>query len=154
MSPRRRSIEIPGKMSAALRRAVYAVVSVTWLSGALWLLFHYFLFGSGEFGQVPNPLEHWWLRLHGLAAFAFLWLCGVLWTRHVRLVLDRPKRRPSGYLLVGLLAVLIATGYLLYYASDDAVRQIVGIAHWVCGLALIVPLTWHIVRAKSAGDRN
>lgn len=148
MKHRGRPVDLPGKMSPAQRKAVYAVTGIAWLSGALWLLFHYFLRGTSDFGPAPNPLEHWWLRLHGLAAFAFLWLCGILWTRHVRPVLDRPKRRPSGYLLLGLLSILIASGYLLYYAGDETLRDYVSIAHWICGLALVLPLAWHVMRAK------
>jgi len=39
-----------------------------WLTGALWLLFHYLLKRQGWLVAV-HPLETWWLRFH--AAFAF-----------------------------------------------------------------------------------
>ena len=56
------------RLSRAQRVATYAAFAAAWLSGTFWLLFHYFLQQQGEFALEPHPLEHWWLRLHGLAS--------------------------------------------------------------------------------------
>ena len=45
-------------------------------------------------------------------------------------------------------AVLAASGWLLYYASDDALRDAVRLVHWLVGLALIVPFLIHSLRAR------
>ncbi|MBS0582018.1 MAG: DUF4405 domain-containing protein [Proteobacteria bacterium] len=136
------------RLSPRHRRLVYAAFFAIWVTGILWLVFHYFLQRQGEFGAEPHPLEAWWLRLHGAAAFVVLWLAGLLWIVHVRQGLARPKRRVSGIVLIVMFAVLAASGWLLYYASDDSLRDAVRLIHWLVGLALPLLLVVHIVRGR------
>lgn len=49
---------------------LYIIGIGVWLSGGLWLLFHYFFVRQGDFGPVENPLTPWWLRLHGASLSA------------------------------------------------------------------------------------
>ena len=125
------------------RVATYLAFSVAWLSGSLWLLFHYFLQRQGEFALEPHPLEHWWLRLHGVCAFVLLWLGGLLWALHVRPGLRWPSRRRSGSAIAVVFCALAATGYCLYYADEGAFRDLAGVVHWVIGLSLAVPVALH-----------
>ena len=67
---------------------------------------------------------------------------------HVRQGLAWPKRRISGIALIVMFAVLAASGWLLYYAGDDAVRDAVRLVHWLVGAALIVPFLIHGLRAR------
>jgi hypothetical protein len=127
---------------------VYAVFAAAWSSGVLWLIVHYFLQRHGEFGDEVHPLEHPLLLLHGASAFMALWLGGWLWSAHVRPWWSSRKRRSSGVVLIAIGAVLIVTGYLLYYAGGDALRHWVGIVHWCLGLALAVPLLVHALRSS------
>jgi hypothetical protein len=120
------------------RLALYVVGIGVWLTGGLWLLFHYFLVTRGEFGQEANPLEPWWLKLHGAFAFASVWMFGLLWAVHVTPAWPSARRRWSGGVMAGVLAWLILSGYLLYYVGDDKARSIVSVLHWAVGLA--VPL--------------
>lgn len=136
------------RLSARHRRLVYVTFAAVWLTGALWLVFHYFLRYQGEFGAEPHPLEAWWLRLHGAGAFVALWLGGVVWAVHVRHGLSRPKRRRSGIVLIAMFVVLAASGYLLYYVSEDALRDAVRLLHWLVGLSLVVPFLIHSLRAR------
>lgn len=136
------------RLSPRHRRLVYGTFAAIWITGILWLIFHYFLQRQGEFGLESHPLEAWWLRLHGAVAFVALWLGGVVWIVHVRHGLSRPKRRVSGIALIAMFAVLAASGYLLYYASDDALRDAVRLLHWLVGLGLAVPFLIHSLRAR------
>jgi hypothetical protein len=43
------------------------------------------------------------------------------------------------------LSVLIGTGYLLYYASDEVMRDIAKYAHWAVGAAAPGALIWHML---------
>jgi hypothetical protein len=136
------------RLSRNHRRSVYAILAATWISGVLWLIFHYFMTRQGEFGTEPHAFEAWSLRLHGAAAFAALWLGGLLWIVHVRAGLALPKRRVSGIVLIVLFVVLGASGYLLYYASDDYLRDCTRLLHWIVGVLLIVPFLMHSLRAR------
>ena len=137
------------RLSPRHRRFVYGVFVALWLTGILWLVFHYFLQRQGEFGAEPHPIETWWLRLHGAAAFVALWLGGLVWIVHVRHALSRPKRRVSGIALIAMFVVLAMSGYLLYYASDDATRDVVRLVHWLVGVTLIAPFLLHSLRARA-----
>jgi len=125
------------------RKLTYVAFVLAWLSGAAWLVFHYFLQRQGEFALEPHPLEHWCLRLHGLTAFVLLWLGGVLWVRHVQPGMRWPPRRTSGLTIACAFCVMAASGYLLYYADEGATRDAIGLVHWIIGLALILPMLLH-----------
>lgn len=136
------------RLSAPQRRVTYIAFTVAWLSGALWLVFHYFLQRQGEFALEPHPLEHWWLRLHGLCSFVLLWLGGLLWAVHVRHTLRRPARRRSGLAIIIAFCTLAVSGYLIYYADDGMVHDAIGMAHWIVGLGLIVPILVHALPVR------
>ncbi len=108
-----------GRLPARRELAVYVVLGALWITGAVWLLLRYFMRPTGEFGEMPHPLEPWTMRLHGLAAFAVLWLLGQLWIVHI-VPSWRSHRRSTGILLSAIMGALIVTGYLLYYAGDGA----------------------------------
>ena len=142
---RRSALELGTRRKAL----IYTVLVVTWLSGAAWLILHYFLSNRGEFGVEPNPLEFWMLALHGACAFAFLWLAGWLWTTHiVPWWRGRQRRRASGVTLIAFGVVLIVSGYLLYYGSGDSLREWTALVHWIVGLAAAIPMLVHAVRSS------
>jgi hypothetical protein len=123
------------RLSRTRRLGIYGVGVGLWLSGALWLLFHYFLQVEGPFGSRPHGLEAWWLRLHGAFGFASLWLLGLLWGAHIAHAWSTRRKRWSGSLLLAGLAWLVVSGYLLYYLGDDALRADAALLHWTFGLA-------------------
>jgi hypothetical protein len=134
-------------LSSRGKLMIYAVFGATWGSGLLWIIFHYFFLHRGEFGDEIHPLEHPLLVVHGACAFMALWLGGWLWSAHVLPWWSTRKRRSSGVVLILFGAILIATGYLLYYASGDGLRRWTGILHWSLGLALAIPLLVHALRS-------
>jgi len=138
------------RLSPGQRIATYAALGSAWVSGATWLLFHYFLQRQGDFGLEPNPLEHWWLRLHGLCAFALLSLSGLVWVVHARPGMRWPRRRPSGVAITISFCVLVVSGYCLYYVDDGAFRDAAGVVHWIFGLSLAVPVALHAFAKRHA----
>ena len=127
------------------RLVVYAVGLGVWLSGGLWLLFHYFFVQQGEFGPTVHPLEPWWLRLHGAFGFAALWMFGLLWGIHITKAWPYERRRWSGSIVTGIFLWLIITGYLLYYAGGENTRSIISLLHWTVGLGSPIAFVWHRV---------
>ena len=138
----------PVRIKRGRRRLTYAVGLGLWLTGAAWLVFHYFRKVTTDFGPAENPLTHWWLAAHGLFAFATLWLFGLLWGQHIVGAWKSGRHRLSGGVLFAVLAVLIASGYLLYYAGGDETRAITSVIHW--GIGLAVPLAFIIHRFRKA----
>lgn len=131
-------------------RALYLIGVGVWLSGGLWLLFHYFLTRKGPFGPESNPLEPWWLKLHGAFAFAATWFFGLLWGTHITVGWRSGRRRASGSILTGFIFFLVLSGYLLYYVGDDTARSVVSVSHWGVGLACPLLYWVHRMRRRAA----
>ena len=144
----------PLRLSRRRRYLVYAIGWTLWLSGALWLVSHYFLMSKGPFGDTPNPMEPWWLRLHGAMAFGALWSFGLTWGVHIVAGWKTGRQRVTGGVAVGVLTWLIITGYLLYYLTDDGWRNVSVLAHWTVGLALPVLLAVHVVLGRRRAKRR
>lgn len=137
------------RFAAPHKRALYAVFLVLWLSGALWLAFHYFLRAPGAFGAQPHALEIWWLRLHGLMGFAALVALGSVLPVHARRAWQFKKNRASGLAMKGISLWLAATGYALYYFASDDNANWLPLLHWIVGLALPLMLAFHIRRGRA-----
>lgn len=127
---------------------VHGVLGGLWLSGALWLVLHYFLRRAGEFGAMPHPLEPWVLKLHGAFGFAALGIGGLLWAVHVVPMWLRGHRRPSGIVISALFALLALSGYLLYYAGNENLRTVVALVHWLLGVAALLPMLIHVLHRR------
>jgi hypothetical protein len=141
---------LPARLGARRRRLVYLAAGGLWLTGLVWLGLHYFGVRQGEFGAEHSPLEAWSLKAHGAFGFLALWTLGLLWGVHVVNGWRQQRRRWTGGVLLGVLALLILSGYLLYYAGDDAVRSAVSLVHWSIGLLSLAAFLVHrqFLRAK------
>lgn len=134
----------PIRLGNRHKRTLYGVILTLWASGALWLLFHYFLRVSGDFGDAAHPLESWWLRLHGLMAFASLVAIGSVLPIHARRAWQLNKNRRSGLAMKAYLLWLALTGYALYYFLSESNEAWLPLAHWIAGLALPLGGLMHI----------
>lgn len=143
-----RMLSMPIRFATAHRRALHSVFTLLWLSGALWLAFHYFLRVPGEFGAAAHPLEIWWLRLHGLMGFAALVVLGSVLPVHMRRAWHFKKNRASGLAMNSIFVWLAATGYALYYFASEANAAWLPHLHWIVGLALPLMLILHIRRGR------
>jgi hypothetical protein len=129
------------------RVALYVSGALLTATGGVWLAVHYSV-GAGA-GELPHPLEAWLLRVHGLAAFAGVFVIGALAAAHVpqgwRLSHRRrwAGQRASGVLLCAVAALLVLSGYALFYFAPEAVRPALGWAHAVVGLAMAVLIATH-----------
>jgi hypothetical protein len=122
------------------RQTLYVTGTLLAFTGVLWLAVHYSV-GAGA-GGLPHPIEAWSMRLHGLAAFAGLFMFGVLFALHVPRgwLLTRQKdwagQRKTGTLLCVLAVFLALTGYALYYFAPEPLRPALGWVHAVAGVAM------------------
>jgi hypothetical protein len=129
------------------RIALYATGALLLATGSTWLAVHYSV-GAGA-GELPHPLEAWVLRMHGLAAFAGLFMLGVLAAGHIpqgwRLSQRRrwAMQRSSGTLLCVIGALLALSGYALFYFASEAVRPALGWAHAFVGVTMALLIASH-----------
>ncbi len=126
------------------------MAALLWVSGAGWLVSHYLFPHRSEFGDLPNPWEPVWMRLHGAAVMMFLVAFGALLPGHIMRGLRRRTNSATGTLalttgtlMLTMIAALTLTGYGLYYAGDESLRSWTGIVHWAVGLAAAAGLVAH-----------
>ena len=143
-----RHTPMPIRFAAPHRKFLYSVFSLLWLSGALWLVFHYFMRVPGEFGIAPHPAEIWRLRLHGLMVFAVLVALGTVLPVHARRAWQLKKNRRSGLLMKAIFLWLAVTGYALYYFASDSNENWLPLLHWGAGISVPLMLVLHIRKGR------
>ena len=111
-----------------------------WISGAAWLVVHYWLGSQDAVNLQVSPAGPWWLKVHGAFAFLAIWTGGLLWGLHIAKAWHLRRHRWSGGILIGSLLLLVLSGYLLYYVGEESTRQGISLLHWILGL--LIPLAY------------
>ncbi len=122
----------------------YAIGVSVWVSGVLYWVFDKYFLRQTNIGIEQNPLQVWWLRAHALTATLAVWLLGYICAVHVQRNWSGRLRRVSGLLFVSAFALLVLSGYLLYYVDADRPAALISDFHWVVGLC--APLAFLIHR--------
>ncbi len=141
-------------LEAWQRRFIYFLFAALSLSGGLWLIAHYFLRTQSEFGESIHPWEHPAMQAHAAFALALCIISGSLIHWHIKRANDAACNRKSGWTMVGLMLILLLSGYgLLYLANDDS-HAWWSLVHWVIGLGSPALLWLHIVLGRRAVGRR
>jgi hypothetical protein len=141
-------------MSTALRRLIYTLCTLLWLSGCTWLIVHFFFPVPSDFGPAPNPWEPWLLRVHGWVAVGGVFLFGWITSEHISDRWRKPQNRVSGLSLATFVSILTISGYALYYTADH-LHDGAAILHEVLGsLAIVFALVHWRARERSAANRR
>lgn len=140
-------------MSGTLRWSLYVCVLALTVSGVLYAVPRYAdLYLELDWPAAASPALL--MKLHGAFSFWSLLLLGVVWRGHVRSRLRRTANRPSGLALCAAMAVLVVSGYLLYYVGSLELREASGLVHTACGLGLLAILAGHVRRGASIRARR
>jgi hypothetical protein len=127
------------------RYFLYIVLAALFLSGAAWAYWTYLAASTGDF---EAGAKSWAMKIHGAAAMAVLVLVGMLLSGHVRFAWRARRNRTNGSIFLGAFAILIITGYGLYYAGGERLRASTSWIHLAVGLALPVLLLIHILLGR------
>lgn len=123
------------------RRLLYVTFGILWGSGAFWVLIQWFK--DPELGAARTLLQTFLMKMHGATMLIFLAMLGTLFT-HVRRGWILRANRLSGCFNIGMNALLAVSGWLLYYVSDDSLREWASFGHWAFGLSALPLLSVHI----------
>jgi len=127
-------------MSPALRAAILTLGALLWLSGVAWLVLHFAFAQQTQFGPLPNPWEAVLMRLHGVLAVGGVFILGWIVAGHTIERWGSARKRLSGLLLVASAALLVASGYALYYTTG-APHEVASRAHeWLGAGSLLAAL--------------
>jgi hypothetical protein len=135
-------------MSPALRAAILTLSALLWLSGVAWLVLHFAFAQQTQFGPLPNPWEAVLMRLHGVLAVGGVFLLGWIVGGHTIERWGSARKRLSGLLLVASAALLLASGYALYYTTG-APHEVASRAHEWLGAGSLVAALAHWWRLRS-----
>lgn len=116
---------------------------LTWLglvvctiSGCAYLMGH-------EFGVLAQSIgSHSVLVVHGISAAGVIFIVGTVATVHIQAGLVAKKSLFSGFLQLSVLVLLITTGFLLYYGTED-IRDLTVFVHWALGLSVMPVFVLH-----------
>jgi hypothetical protein len=142
-----RGHRLPVRLSPRHEWTIYLVCALLFVSGAAWLMVHYFLRPTDG---LPSPAEPWCLRVHGAAMLLFLVVLGSLWPVHALTGWRHRINHRSGIFVLTLVSILILTGYGLYYLGDETIRPWISAVHWAIGLIAAVGLAVHALLGKRA----
>ena len=124
------------RLSPGQRLSIYGIVGALWLTGCAWLILDQFFTRHGSFGATPHPLQAPLLLLHGIIAILSVYLFGWITARHVLRWWPGRVRRWSGGGLAAFIAVLIVSGFALFFLTDDEWLRYSAVSHEVLGLAV------------------
>jgi len=136
------------QLSRRHRAWLHSTFIVLFLSGAGWWILHRWFQVDTGFGAQLHPAQRWLLPLHGAVAMLVLILVGTLIPVHIKRGWQARRNRPQGVVFIAFIALLIGTGYALYYAGGESLRSGASSAHTAIGLALPAMLLWHIVSGR------
>jgi hypothetical protein len=134
------------RLAASLRYALYGTGVALLASGAAWLYVRYGIAAPLR----PRGALSVSMQVHGAAAMVALALIGAVTALHVKAAWQDGRNIASGLVLAGGLFLIAATGCLLYYVGDEALRAQASTAHWVLGIAAPLALWWHAVAGAAS----
>ena len=137
------------QMSRPLRSLTFCAGALLWTTGVVWLVLHFGFAQRSPFGPLPNPWEPTVMRVHGLLAVAGVFLLGWITAGHMSERWRSRPRRISGLVLAASGAILIVSGYALYYTTGSP-HELAALAHEVLGAAALIVALTHWWRRRTA----
>ena len=127
------------------------MVGALWATGCAWLILDQFFSGRGPFGATPHPLEAPLLLLHGVISIVSMYLFGWITARHVLRWWPARTRRWSGGALAAFIAVLVVSGFALFFLTGDEWIRDTAVSHEVFGVAVTLFAIRHWVYRRRQG---
>jgi hypothetical protein len=139
----------PARLPRWHELAAYLSLGLLALTGIAWLVLDRWVRVSGEFGPEHHPAQAWMLVLHGVVAYVFLLVAGMLVPAHILPGWRIGRNRKSGVTLVATCLLLAATALLLYYTAAEKLRAGASLLHWTLGCAATIIFLVHVIRGRS-----
>jgi 4-amino-4-deoxy-L-arabinose transferase-like glycosyltransferase len=69
---------------------------------------------------------------------------------HIRRALRAGRNLASGWAMIGSMALLVFTGFGLYYLASEGSRPQWSLVHWIVGLALPALVVAHVLIGRAS----
>ena len=141
------------KLAPWHRRAVIWVGLGLAVTGIVWMAGHAALWANPDLdGSEPRSLLHSVLMAHGVLGYATAVLFGTLLGRHIPVGLARRRKLGSGIPSLALIAALIVSALLLYYAGSEWIRDVASALHQVLGVGAVALVSAHVALPDRRSD--
>ncbi len=139
------AIRRAGRLPGWQRVPTYLVFAICALSGLLFFLRH------DLYLDIPGIATHSYLVVHGTSAAFALLAIGAVLPGHLRVAWLARRNRLSGMVMLLVMGLLMLSGLMLYYGSEE-MRDAAVLTHWIVAVAAIAALPLHLIlgRRKSA----
>jgi cation transport ATPase len=134
------------RIDPRLRAALYALMTVLFVTGVAWLVVDRLRDSSGP--QTGQAVAASLLMLHGGTAMLVLLVLGAIIPLHVRGAWRSRRNRATGVVMLASNAVLIVTAFGLYYLGSETLRHWTSALHVAVGLGIPILLTFHVLLGK------
>ncbi len=132
-----------GRMPGWQRLPTHLILAVCAFSGLLYFIRHELRI------ELPGLESHGYLVTHGISAAFALLAFGAVLPAHLRAAWVAKRNRTSGIVMIAVMSVLMLSGLLLYYGSEE-MRDGVVLTHWVVGFAAFAAFVLHLVIGRKA----
>ena len=139
MSPSK--IRRAGRLPSWQRIPTHLVFAVCALSGLLFFLRHELHL------EIPGAETHSYLVMHGVSAAFALLAIGAILPGHLRVAWIARRNRLSGVVMLVVMALLMLSGLMLYYGSEE-LRDATVLTHWIVGGIVIAAFPLHLVLGR------
>ena len=125
-------------------------------TGLVYGWMRYFATPADPYAVVNHPWQPQLQHLHVLAAPLLVFAAGIIWRQHVwqRWRLGGRRRRRSGLSMMLTLVPMVASGYLLQTAVDEAWRQAWVVVHVAASLLWLAAYAGHLAAPRLARRRR
>lgn len=134
------------RLSKIHRHVLFWTIGTLLVTGTVWALLHYLpgAIGAGE--DAARAAAVWVMKLHGAAAMLGLLMLGSLLPLHIKTGWQTRLNTKSGVGMLLSAFLLVATGWILYYAGSESVRKAGSLVHLLLGFVLPILLPVHLAR--------
>jgi MFS family permease len=136
------------KLPNGFKWFLYSILTLAFISGGLWFAFDHWVRVQGPLGEDHSPAQAWFLRVHGILAYAILLGLGYMIRAHVQPGLKGKRGKTTGLPMTIYFGILIISAIIQLYGTDGPFRDVTASVHAYMGLALPVLLITHIVMAR------
>lgn len=137
------------RLSAARQWALWSIVLLLVLSGAVWLWAEY-AYTAAEGGTEAYEIKHYAMIVHAAVALLFVFAAGTLLYTHMLAAWRQQRNRITGVIIAATALLLTVSGFGLWYAGGELLRNVSELTHWITGFAIPLVLLAHAI----VGRRN
>ncbi len=130
-----------GRLPVWQRIPTHIIFAICALSGLLFFLRHELRL------EIPGAETHSYLVMHGVSSAFTLLAIGAILPGHLRVAWIAHRNRVSGIVMLVVMALLMLSGLMLYYGSEE-MRDATVLTHWIVGGIVIAAFPLHLVLGR------